>query len=138
MQRNFTITEIDKIAEDCIPYLEGYNIIAFHGNMGVGKTTFIKSLCRVLGVTNPISSPTYSIINQYETGVGKIIYHMDWYRLKDENEAVDVGVVDTLDSGELCFIEWPEKAENLLSEDVLHITIKIINDHTRSLTLHKK
>jgi tRNA threonylcarbamoyladenosine biosynthesis protein TsaE len=101
--------------------------------MGAGKTTFIHALCENLGVTSAIGSPTYSIINEY-LAVNGTIFHMDWYRMKDEEEALEAGVEDALFSGNFCLVEWPERASQLLPEDTHHITIKVIDEKTRQIT----
>lgn len=103
-------------------------IIAFYGAMGVGKTTFIKSLCIELGVdASEICSPTYGLVNEYEAENHQRVYHFDFYRLKDENEAFDMGYENYFYSNHYCFIEWPEKIANLLPEKLLKIHIK--SDH---------
>lgn len=99
-------------------------IFAFYGDMGVGKTTFIRALCHVLGVSDTINSPTFSIVNEYTLSANKPIYHFDFYRLNNISEALDFGVEEYFDSGSICFIEWPEKIENLLPSDVVKVNIK--------------
>jgi len=114
------------------------HVIAFHGNIGSGKTTFIHTLCDSLGVKDVISSPTFSIINEYffsESGATKKIFHIDLYRLKDEQEAIQAGVEDCLYGDHLCLIEWPEKIPSLLPDDTLHIFIEPVNDETRKLKI---
>ncbi len=106
--------------------------------MGAGKTTFIHSLCTALQVTEAVSSPTFAIINEYYSPVAGIIYHMDWYRLKDEEEALQAGVEDCLYSGNYCFIEWPEKAEGILPADALQIHIEAIDEQTRRLMVEEE
>jgi tRNA threonylcarbamoyladenosine biosynthesis protein TsaE len=106
---------------------------AFHAAMGAGKTTFIHALCEELGVRSAISSPTFAIINEYMSAAEDTIYHMDWYRLKDEEEAVNAGVEDCLLSRQLCLIEWPEKAAGLLPDATFHIHIESVDEHTRRL-----
>jgi len=101
--------------------------------MSSGKTTFIHALCEVLQVKDVISSPTFPIINEYNSPVTGIIYHMDWYRLKDEEEAIQAGIEDCLLSSNLCLIEWPDKAPGLLPDDALNIYIETINTNTRRL-----
>ena len=102
-------------------------IIAFYGEMGVGKTTFIKSLCKQLGVdTSEVCSPTYAIVNEYETNDHQLIYHFDFYRLNNEKEAFDMGYEDYFYSDHYCFIEWPEKIINLLPEKLLKIHIESV------------
>ncbi|MDG2165209.1 MAG: tRNA (adenosine(37)-N6)-threonylcarbamoyltransferase complex ATPase subunit type 1 TsaE [Flavobacteriales bacterium] len=100
-------------------------VIAFYGEMSAGKTTFIKYLCQELGVDpSTVNSPTYSIINEYETRGDQLIFHFDFYRIKDENEAYDMGYENYFYSNHYCFIEWPEKIANLLPENLLRIHIK--------------
>ncbi|MDQ6815329.1 MAG: tRNA (adenosine(37)-N6)-threonylcarbamoyltransferase complex ATPase subunit type 1 TsaE, partial [Bacteroidota bacterium] len=104
-----------------------------HGDMGAGKTTFIHALCDHLGVTSAIGSPTYSIINEYKSEKIGEIYHMDWYRLKDEEEALQAGVEDYLFSGNFCLVEWPNRAPALLPEDCLHLLISTLDEETRQI-----
>lgn len=136
MHMNFTYTleEIKKTAEEILAYSKGVKVWAIHGEMGSGKTTFIHALCEILGVSSAIGSPTYSIINEYKSNFG-IIYHMDWYRLKDEEEALQAGVDDPIFSGNLCLIEWPEKATSLLPDDCYHITITVVDQQTRNISV---
>jgi tRNA threonylcarbamoyladenosine biosynthesis protein TsaE len=103
-------------------------VFAFHGEMGAGKTTIIEALCRSKGVRDVMGSPTFSIINEYvypENRQEKLIYHMDLYRLKDEQEIIQAGVEDCIYSNEICFIEWPEKAPHLLDDSVVHVYISL-------------
>jgi len=133
MEVNFSLESIRNTAAMLLADTAGYKVYAFHGEMGAGKTTFIHALCEELGVTDVISSPTFSIINQYKTNAGQTIYHMDLYRIKDENEAINAGVEDCLYSGDICLVEWPEKATGIFPEDTLHISISSIDDNTRKL-----
>jgi tRNA threonylcarbamoyladenosine biosynthesis protein TsaE len=95
-----------------------------NGEMGAGKTTLIKALCEELGVSGGMSSPTFSIVNQYATSRQETIYHFDFYRLKNESEALDIGVEEYLESGNYCFLEWPEKITHLLPKDSFQVRIK--------------
>ena len=104
--------------------------------MGAGKTTFIHALCEGMGVKDVVSSPTFSIINQYKAGNGQTIYHMDLYRIKDESEALNAGVEDCLYSGNTCLVEWPEKAPGIFPDDTLHISITYVDDNTRKLQIN--
>lgn len=116
-----------------------HRVWAFHAPMGAGKTTFIHALCEELGVSSAISSPTFAIINEYSSPEAGIIYHMDWYRLKDEEEAINAGVEDCLTSGNFCFVEWPDKAPGILPDDTFHVNIEALDEQTRriwSLSLH--
>jgi tRNA threonylcarbamoyladenosine biosynthesis protein TsaE len=98
-------------------------IFAFYGQMGAGKTTFIKAICRELGVTDIVQSPTFSIINEYKTTTGESIYHFDFYRIKSIAEVFDIGYEDYLYSGSYCFMEWPELIESLLPDETIRINI---------------
>ena len=103
--------------------------------MGVGKTTLIKQLCKTLGVTGATSSPTFSLVNEYEADDNQLVYHFDFYRLNKEEEALDMGIDDYLYSGNWCFIEWAEKIPNLIPETHSVITISLLPEGKRSLTL---
>jgi tRNA threonylcarbamoyladenosine biosynthesis protein TsaE len=134
MTLSFTLGEIRQAAEKLFQFGKDKKVWAFHGEMGAGKTTFIHALCEYLGVSSAIGSPTYSIINEYKSEKAGEIYHMDWYRLKDEEEALQAGVEDCLFSGNFCFVEWPERAPALLPDDCLHISISLIDKETRQIS----
>ena len=136
MEVNFTLDEMGGTAKKFLTLTAESKVIALHGEMGAGKTTFVHAVCEALGVTDAISSPTFSIINQYQTQAGETIYHIDLYRLKDEEEAVQAGVEDCLYSGNYCFVEWPEKAASIFPEKTLHVSIVPVNNHTRKLTIN--
>lgn len=129
----FTLSEIKQAAEKAFEFGKNRKVWAIHGEMGAGKTTFIHAVCENLGVTSAIGSPTYSIINEYKSEKAGEIYHMDWYRLKDEEEAVQGGVEDCILSGRVCFIEWPERAKNLLPDDCLNIWLTVADEETRKI-----
>jgi tRNA threonylcarbamoyladenosine biosynthesis protein TsaE len=116
MTRLYTIEEIDEIAVQVLQHFPATRCFAFEAEMGCGKTTMIKSLCKALGVKDNVHSPTFSIINEYVVqSSNKKVYHMDWYRLKNDQDAIEAGVQDILEQKEsYCFIEWPEIAQNLL------------------------
>ncbi|WP_046756787.1 tRNA (adenosine(37)-N6)-threonylcarbamoyltransferase complex ATPase subunit type 1 TsaE [Kordia jejudonensis] len=133
MQKEYTLSQIEEIAEAILAKSE-HKIIAFHGEMGVGKTTLIKILAKQLGVNELTNSPTFSIVNEYRTQ-NDIIYHFDCYRIEDEVEAYDIGIEDYLYSDAWCFIEWPERIENLLPNDITQIHIKKINEQLRTIHL---
>jgi tRNA threonylcarbamoyladenosine biosynthesis protein TsaE len=135
---SYTLKDIKETADAVWETGKGFMVWAFHSEMGGGKTTFIHALCEVLGVTSAIGSPTYSIINEYKSKEAGTIYHMDWYRLKDEEEAMNAGVEESLYSGNLCLVEWPERAESLLPPDAFNISIKIVDEQTRQLTIDIK
>lgn len=105
------------------------------GPMGAGKTTLIQAICRQLGVADAVTSPTFSIVNEYLGKQGEPIYHFDFYRLKDEAEALDAGTADYLDSGDLCLLEWAERVAGLLPRAYAHINIRVLEDQSREITL---
>lgn len=133
MQYQFQLHEIDKIAQEVL-HQQPEKVILFNGQMGAGKTTFIKALAKALGVQNTTSSPTFSLVNEYEIPNG-LVYHFDVYRLKNETEALDFGIDDYLYSGHWCLIEWAEKIPNLIPEKHSVITIEILENGNRILTL---
>src|SRR5690606_42129148 len=115
MKIEFSLAEINKVAHQILEQnLE--KVILFEAEMGTGKTTLIKELCKVLKVEDNISSPTFSLVNEYQTAKGEVVYHFDFYRLKSEEEALDFGVEDYLYSGNYCFLEWSEKIPNLIPD----------------------
>lgn len=130
----FSLDQLEEVAKQIIAN-NPKKVILFHGEMGVGKTTLIKQLCKTLGVTGATSSPTFSLVNEYEADDNQLVYHFDFYRLNDEVEALDMGVDDYLYSGNWCFIEWAEKIPNLIPETHSVITISLLPDGKRSLTL---
>lgn len=117
MKKQWDATELkdlDGIAIELLEFIGDHRVLCFYGDLGAGKTTFIKALCRQLRVQDAVQSPTFSIVNEYETSGGEPIYHFDFYRLKTEEEAYDLGYEQYLFSGYFCFIEWPEKVKDLL------------------------
>ena len=130
----FSLNQLEEVAQKIIDQ-NPKKVILFHGEMGVGKTTLIKQLCKSLGVTEATSSPTFSLVNEYQAKDNKLVYHFDFYRLNRETEALDMGVDDYLYSGNWCFIEWAEKIPNLIPESHSVITIELLPDGKRSLEL---
>ncbi|MFV7235576.1 tRNA (adenosine(37)-N6)-threonylcarbamoyltransferase complex ATPase subunit type 1 TsaE [Flavobacterium sp. ZB4R12] len=130
----FSLDQLEEVAQKIIAEKPN-KVILFHGEMGVGKTTLIKQLCKTLGVIGATSSPTFSLVNEYQTIDNQIIYHFDFYRLNNEVEALDMGVDDYLYSGNWCFIEWAEKIPNLIPDEHSVITIALLSDGKRSLEL---
>lgn len=134
MEIIFSIDEIQEVARKVIA--ENPNkVILFHGNMGVGKTTLIKALSKQLGVDAPTSSPTFSLVNEYQINDNEFVYHFDVYRLKSETEAMDMGIDEYLYSGNWCFIEWAEKIPNLIPDTYSVITLTLTVDGKRHLRL---
>ncbi len=130
---NYIESELHEVARKLISNFRHIKVWCFKGEMGAGKTTLIKKICEELGVSNEMSSPTFSIVNEYEA-LESEIYHFDFYRLKDMEEAIDIGVEDYLFSGNLCLLEWPEIVSPLLPDEYLQISIKLVGDKARSLT----
>lgn len=131
-----SVAQNSKIAEEVIKFAGNEKIFLFYGDMGAGKTTLIKSLCEFLGVAEPATSPTFSIVNEY-IGANDNIYHFDFYRLKKQEEALDMGYEEYFFSGNYCFIEWPEKIADLLPDHYIRIDIKVLTDNERQLTFKK-
>lgn len=136
MEVIFTLDDIKAAAAEFLQVIGPARVVALHGEMGAGKTTFVHAVCDVLGVTEAVSSPTFSIINQYEGANGQLIYHLDLYRLKDEEEALLAGVEDCLYSGQYCFAEWPEKAPGIFPEHSIHLQIDTVNMNSRKLSFN--
>jgi tRNA threonylcarbamoyladenosine biosynthesis protein TsaE len=134
MEIVFTIDQLESVAQQIIAQ-QPQKVILFHGEMGVGKTTLIKQLCKNLGVLEATSSPTFSLVNEYEIANNQLVYHFDFYRLKNEMEALDMGADDYFYSGNWCFIEWAEKIPNLIPEEHSIITIELLADGKRHLQL---
>ena len=132
MEYIYELNQIDEVAQHIIAQLK-YPTILFYGDLGAGKTTLIKALVKALGSDDSVSSPTFSLINEYKTRDGDTIYHLDLYRLKEENEAYDIGIEEILDSGSLKFIEWPQKINNLIDDNVHSAKISSINEAKRKL-----
>ena len=134
MEIIFTLDELELVAQKVIDQ-QPSKVILFHGEMGVGKTTLIKQLCKTLGVLSATSSPTFSLVNEYETIDNQVVYHFDFYRLKNEMEALDMGADDYFYSGNWCFIEWAEKIPSLIPDEHAVITIELVENGKRHLTL---
>lgn len=137
MELTFTLKEIQTAAKECWELAGNAKVIAFHGEMGAGKTTFIHALCNEKHVTDIVGSPTFSIINEYESKDGAI-FHIDLYRLKDQEEAVQAGVEDCLYSGNICLVEWPERAPTIFPVDTVHVYLNLVTEETRLLRIGDK
>jgi tRNA threonylcarbamoyladenosine biosynthesis protein TsaE len=138
MQWEFTLDNIREIATMFWKSVGDARVLAFHGEMGAGKTTFIHALCDVKGVRDVVGSPTFSIINEYlfdDHGSAGSIFHIDLYRLKDAEEAVQAGVEDCLYSDHICLVEWPEKAKSIFPDQTVHVYIETAGPGTRKLRI---
>jgi tRNA threonylcarbamoyladenosine biosynthesis protein TsaE len=135
MTIQFSLEEINTVAKKILATPSLKKVITFHAQMGAGKTTFIKELVKELGVDDNSSSPTFSLVNEYRTRNGEVVYHFDLYRLNSEEEGYDMGLDEYFYSEEWCFIEWPEKTPNLIPIDHAHISIKVLADGRRELVL---
>ncbi|HRN47482.1 MAG TPA: tRNA (adenosine(37)-N6)-threonylcarbamoyltransferase complex ATPase subunit type 1 TsaE [Niabella sp.] len=141
MQKIYDKNELAEVAEWLWQQLNSNKILALHGEMGSGKTTLVHTICDYLGVKDTVGSPTFSIINEYSfqaEGKEQPIFHIDLYRLKDEEEAVRTGVEDTLYSGSYCFVEWPEVAPEIFPDDTLHVFISLAGNEKRKIEIERK
>ncbi|WP_025740351.1 tRNA (adenosine(37)-N6)-threonylcarbamoyltransferase complex ATPase subunit type 1 TsaE [Aquimarina pacifica] len=133
MTIEYNLQELPDVAKQLLSKIS-HKIVLFDGDMGVGKTTLIKEICKQLGVQDVISSPTFSLVNEYK-GDTATIYHFDFYRIEDEEEAYHIGFEEYLDSGEWVFIEWPDKVQNLLPNNSIKIKINILDTDKRVLSI---
>jgi len=134
----FTLNTIQEAAAQFWKAVGGHKVFAFHGQMGAGKTTFIHALCDAKGVKDVVGSPTFSIINEYVydcDGTKRPLFHMDLYRLNSDEEAQRAGVEDALYSGQLCLVEWPEKAPGIFPGDTVHVYIELLDTQSRRLKI---
>ncbi len=130
-----SLDELNLAAKEFLPYTEKYHVIVFTGEMGAGKTTFIQALCAVLGVKEIVNSPTFSLVNEYFKPDGQSVFHFDLYRINKQEELLDIGYEDYFYSGNLCLVEWPEKAPDLIPDDALKVTIRVLSDSSRELVI---
>ena len=130
-----SLSELLKVAEAVLGELRGRSVVLFRGPMGAGKTTLISRMAAALGAEDTVTSPTFALVNQYEGEGGRRIYHFDFYRINNVEEALDLGYEEYFYSGELCLVEWPEKIEPLLPEDAMTVTITVGEDEHRCFTI---
>jgi len=130
-----SLENINQTAKKFIELIGNRTIFSFNGSMGAGKTTFIKAICESMGVKEPVNSPTFSIVNEYEAADGRIIYHFDCYRINKIEEAVDMGTEEYLYSGNLCFIEWSENIAPLLPDQIVNVNIKETENGKRKIQI---
>ena len=128
---------LEGIARDILRHHEEEKVFLFYGELGAGKTTFIKYFCRTLGVEDTVQSPTFSIVNEYHTQGGVPVYHMDLYRIEEEREIQDIGLEEYLYSGRYCFIEWPEKM-GYVPEDAVVVRIRVLSGDAREIVVMKE
>ena len=130
----YTLEDIDRTAKQFLHIITDRKHIAFYGGMGVGKTTFITAICKLLGTEDLVSSPTFAIINEYDTLKGIPVYHFDFYRINSPIELMDIGFNEYCSSDAYCFIEWPDKANEIIPEDFLMIKMKEVGENKRIIT----
>tara|TARA_R110001632_G_scaffold28927_3_gene77045 strand:- start:7836 stop:8252 length:417 start_codon:yes stop_codon:yes gene_type:complete len=134
MNKNYSLSELNTIAKEVVENSK-HKTLLFYGVMGVGKTTLIKELCKVLGIDDVTSSPTFSIVNEYVTNSNEKVYHFDFYRIEDEEEAYDIGFEDYFYDEAWCLIEWPENVQNLLPLNAVEIHLTQLDDGQRNIQL---
>ncbi|MCB2209053.1 MAG: tRNA (adenosine(37)-N6)-threonylcarbamoyltransferase complex ATPase subunit type 1 TsaE [Bacteroidetes bacterium] len=127
------LSELDAVAKEILEFIKEQNIVAIEGKMGAGKTTLIKSICKELGVHETVSSPTFSLVNEYTDAEGGSVFHFDFYRIKKLEEVYDIGYEEYFYSGHFCFIEWPEMITELLPENHTRIKIEVDENEERIL-----
>jgi tRNA threonylcarbamoyladenosine biosynthesis protein TsaE len=127
--------DLYEAADKFIRLFQGNRIFAFYGTMGAGKTTIIKKICESLGATDTVTSPTFTLVNEYRTANGESIYHIDFYRIKKTEEVFDFGIEEYFASGSYCFMEWPELIEELLPEETIKVRITLGKNEERILTV---
>ena len=135
MELTYDLEEIGTAAAQFVEVVSGFKVFAFHGNMGVGKTTMIQAICNVLQTIDRVASPTFSIINTYHTKDGDTIHHIDLYRVKDRAEAMHAGVEECLYSGHMCFVEWPERIFKSFPIDTVQVFLSLEGPSKRKITV---
>jgi tRNA threonylcarbamoyladenosine biosynthesis protein TsaE len=134
MNKNYSLNDLAAIAKEVIATAKNKTLL-FKGKMGVGKTTLIKEICLVLGVKDAVSSPTFSLVNEYHTLENDIVFHFDFYRISTEEEALDMGIEEYLYQNNWCFVEWPENIENLVPLDAVQIHLAVLENGQRNIQL---
>jgi tRNA threonylcarbamoyladenosine biosynthesis protein TsaE len=134
MNRNYSLENLAEVASTIISSAKNKTLL-FYGEMGVGKTTLIKEICKKLSVTDTISSPTFSLVNEYQTEKKDTVFHFDFYRIEEEEEALDMGIEEYFYNNDWCLIEWPENIKNLLPLDAVEIHLTILEDDKRNIQL---
>ena len=134
MNKNYSLEDLSLVAKELIASVKSKTLL-FYGEMGVGKTTIIKEICKQLNVLDNISSPTFSLVNEYETSKKEKVFHFDFYRIEDEEEALDMGIEEYFDNNDWCLVEWPENVQNLLPLESVEIHLSILDDQQRNIQL---
>ncbi|WP_397446957.1 tRNA (adenosine(37)-N6)-threonylcarbamoyltransferase complex ATPase subunit type 1 TsaE [Polaribacter sp. R77954] len=134
MNINYSLKNLNDLAAKIITVVD-HKIVLFYGEMGVGKTTLIKAICKALNVQDNISSPTFSLVNEYQTINNEKVYHFDFYRINNEEEALDMGIEEYFYNNDWCLIEWPENIKNLLPLDAVEVHLSILDDHKRNIKI---
>lgn len=127
--------DLPDVAEEILDALDGRNVVAFFGEMGAGKTTLIREICAKLGSEDVVTSPTFALVNRYDSAEGRPIFHFDFYRIERPEEAFDMGYEEYFDSEGLCLVEWSERIEELLPDDVMRVTIEPLSPTKRIVTI---
>jgi tRNA threonylcarbamoyladenosine biosynthesis protein TsaE len=136
MTETYSLDNISDLAARILAeYSSDYSVWTFKGDLGAGKTTLIKELCSQLGAVDAMNSPSFALVNEYETHGGELIYHCDFYRIREPEEATHLGVEEHFYSGDTCFIEWPEMVEHLIPDRYLEINIKLVGSNERAITV---
>lgn len=131
------LLDLPNVAKKIVEEAGDYAIWLFKGEMGAGKTTLIREVCKIFQVEDNVSSPTFSLVNEYQNAIGDVFYHFDFYRIKDEAEAMDIGCEEYFYSGDICLIEWPSRIVNLIPARNFTIELLVNSDNSRSIALHK-
>ncbi|MFT4575533.1 MAG: tRNA threonylcarbamoyladenosine biosynthesis protein TsaE [Polaribacter sp.] len=134
MNKTYSISELNQVAKEILSTAKSKSLL-FYGEMGAGKTTLIKELCKELGIEDVASSPTFSLVNEYHAANSEIVYHFDFYRIEDENEAYDIGIEDYFYADAWCLIEWPQNIQNLLPLESTEIHISVLENGQRNIQL---
>lgn len=130
-----TLSDLKQAAKKFVEAMNGYNVFAFHAPMGAGKTTLISAICQEMGVGDVVSSPTFAIVNEYEASQNRIISHFDFYRMNRVDEVIDMGAEDYFYGNKICFIEWPDIADDILPIDTVHVYISVDSNGGRMVEL---
>lgn len=130
------LSDIERAAKEFVDLVKGCHLIAFYGNMGAGKTTFVKAVCSVLGVEDVVNSPTFTIVNEYRTKAGMPVFHFDFYRIERVQEVIDLGFDEYIYGDGICLMEWPERIEEILPEDTLRVHILVNDDDSREIVIN--